>query len=268
MVSIDGTNITGATIDGQQVSEITIGGQTAWTAIPDSVVNNLDVWWPLDEGSGTVLTDALVNATASFPAGDWRQNVDYWGNTATEMDGVDNYWNSDNKYALNDGGDATVVGWVKADTSQSNHIVGADDIVAPGESPATSASGGGWAFIFDGDSSTYRLSTYGSIDGGAVANNTTGPDVTQTKVFFSVNIDGLNGSTGSATIRMYDKNGKVGQATGSQTYSENHDTTSSSYLMSGSMSGLYLDGVLDAVGFNESVSLTETKIEQIWADTV
>lgn len=94
------------------------------------------------------------------------------------MDGVDNYWNSDNKYTLNDGGDATVVGWVKADISQSNIIVGADDIVAPSEYPVNSTSGGGWAFKFDGDSSTYRLTTYGASDGGGIVNHTTGPDAT------------------------------------------------------------------------------------------
>ena len=75
MVSIDGTDISAATIDGTDVIEITIDGEVAWTAIPDSVVDNFEDADADPAGvyeSGETIADYYQGDTGSYG----RQSTD------------------------------------------------------------------------------------------------------------------------------------------------------------------------------------------------
>ena len=68
------------------VSEVRAGdGRVFFDAIPDSVTNH----WPMDEGSGSTLTDAVGDDDISLNHSDWDSSVGR-GGAVTVWDGIDN----------------------------------------------------------------------------------------------------------------------------------------------------------------------------------
>lgn len=87
-IDIDNTDVSDITIDGQNVSEVTADGQTVFTAIPDSAVHR----WPMDEGSGTTVADAIGNADITLNGAEWDSATSTWiGGRATAYNGSGDY---------------------------------------------------------------------------------------------------------------------------------------------------------------------------------
>jgi len=114
--NIDGTDITGATIDGTEVQEITVGGDTVFTAIPDSAISR----YTFDSAdiSGSTLTDIWGSSDMTLngvTTGVSGANDTYTTNEAGEFDGVDDFGSSsapdpnDNTF--------TVAAWVNMDNA-------------------------------------------------------------------------------------------------------------------------------------------------------
>jgi hypothetical protein len=86
--NIDGSDITGATIDGQTVDEITVDGQTVFTAFP-GIPNNVTNHYPVDEGSGSTLTDNIGNLDGTINGANFQSLSNAVGGFVLDYDGID-----------------------------------------------------------------------------------------------------------------------------------------------------------------------------------
>jgi len=87
MVTIDGTEIvSGSTIDGQEISEITMDGDVVWTAIPDSVIAWYDATEQNASGSVSTLEDFSGEGNDLSGSATYSSSA-INGNPAFEFDG-------------------------------------------------------------------------------------------------------------------------------------------------------------------------------------
>ena len=90
-ITIDGTTVPESsgniTIDGTDVTEVTVDGTTVWTAdaIPDSVIHH----YPADEGSGSTIADSVGSADVTDFNGTWTSDGAFKGGTAPFFDRTD-----------------------------------------------------------------------------------------------------------------------------------------------------------------------------------
>jgi len=264
MVTIDGDEIvSGSTIDGQEISEITMDGDVVWTAVADSIVNNLDYWWPMDEGAGTSITDILDGESASFRGGpDWVAYPDGVGGSALDMGGDSDGWVTDGTLAYSSS-TFNITGWVETGSVPPR----VDNIFALGTSDAESN------LNVNGDACLIELvedDTFGAnlMDNGSHSRRQ-GAKVSvggSEFIFFSANFDT---NADQLEVYVYDENGIVGDDTGDSN-GRNFGTLSGPILFSNydnaDTDGSGHDGKEIAVGVSGD-KLSENDIEDIWEDT-
>jgi hypothetical protein len=257
MVSIDGTEISAATIDGDDVQEITADGDVVWTAgpdIPDSVTEHLDVWYPVDEGDGSVLSDSLDPANdATISGASWASGG--YGNQSLDFDGGDN-WVSDDTGDVTSG--ASICGWFDIDTIQRSIV---------------------WAISTDGASPDVanNLSFFVEIENGNIAagstNSSTATDratiysspSTGTKYFLGCAV----GDSGDKVGWIWDTDSQLDSGSSSPRDmtggGDNYSLSGGAGVSAGTAANF--DGRESAMGFAIDAKLTESDFEAIWNDT-
>ena len=243
---------------------------TGVVAIPDSVVENLDHWWPIDEGEGSSITDGIKDNTASFAGSPtWVSRSGFVGGFGLDMDGDTDGWDT----SLNlSGTDWNITGWVElgsrfaqrsvifgcgtSDLLGNVNVDGDGILITYGTDPSDSEDGGLAMGMTDGGS--FNLSGGGNEVAFDIPEGET--------VFFSANFDT---SDDEFEMFVYDDSNKIGDKTGDSdgrdfgtlsdpTFFSNYDNSDD--RCSGH------DGIEIAVGITND-RLPESDIEQIWEDT-
>ena len=243
--------------DGSATQTVTVEGSE--TAIPDSVVNHLDFWWPISASdTDTQLTDSLEDETATMSGGSLVTDDRFVDDTAADLTGTDSHWTSDSRLGSVD--QITMVGWV-------------DDV--------TSSDFGEGIMMFTNNSDPntrgeptvgIRTSSGGddinalSVDGGGSPSGTTFgttnlPDVSD--VFVSVSVD-FSGTSTDFHLRIYDNDSQIEDSTTSIQGVGGFD----GFFEVGVENGSSLNMTTDAIGINTGSILTETQVEEIWQDTL
>lgn len=225
------------------------------SAIPDSVVDNLDVWYPGDEGSGITLSDALETVDATLDSDSWQDNEEYYRGSAPYFDGIDDRYVSDQSVDIDSvyNGKVSFCGWVEIDDT-SNHpsfgfVNGVDAYNDPGV----------LAYLdLDNDHFVVAVGSGGGRTGGAMVNQT---PQTDHLYFIGVVVDGLNTS-----LYVWDSAQQIG-ADENVSVDEDWRDNNMDLVGAGEWDGNYLSGVVPAVGYSLGGVLTELNFESIWEDT-
>jgi len=232
-------------------------------AIPDSVVNNLDYWWPIDEGAGTSIADVLDGESASFRGGpDWVAYPDGVGGWALDMGGDSDGWVTDGTLTYSSS-TFNITGWVETGSVPSRP----DNIFALGTSDAESNLNA------DGDACLIELFDDGDFGANLMGNGSysrnQGARVSvggSEFIFFSANFDT---DADELEVYVYDEAGIVGDDTGDSN-GRDFETLSDPILFSNydnaDVDGTGHDGKEIAVGVSGD-KLSESDIEDIWEDT-
>jgi len=115
--SIDGTDITGATIDGTDVQEITVDGQTVFSAVGDAFAPNPLVQYPMDEGSGSTISDAFAQEPdGTFSGPTFISDSDLVGGFGVDFDGSNDEINLTNPAYLQTPFTVTILVTVELDS--------------------------------------------------------------------------------------------------------------------------------------------------------
>lgn len=248
--------------------ELTINSQKIYINvydIPDSVVEHLDYWWEKDEGSGTVTIDSLSEKEGFLSSNNWSEN-DFTGELTPHYDGVDDHWiTSDRIYSVNDGGESSVLGWFYLDDDPDEFV---SVIELRSDDNIDSRADDSLYLVCDGDG--YQVNTVGSYGESWTAGKVSGPDASEKPVFFVILNNSIDGSSGDITLKLYDDDGFDSEETGSMDTrsSQNHGTTPESYIgVSTAGQGQFMEGTAWNIGVNESVTLSNSEIDDIWSDT-
>lgn len=225
-------------------------------AIPDSVETHLDLWWPMDEGSGSSFEDALTNESVSL-VGSWQDDSKYYGGTAISQDGVDDSWTTDNEISGIHSGDVTVVGWTDGAGSASFYYA----FMVSSSGNASSLGSPSWALRALDDGTRWNLRTEdssGSATGSDIITN--GPDITNGDLFFAINASISDGSI-SVGLELHDGGGLIDSGTATSSIAS---TSSSAYFQG--FEGSF-EGRQDAYGIATSEQLSSGAIAEIRDDT-
>jgi len=237
--------------DGSEISEVRTGaGDVLFSAIPDSVVNNLDVWYPMGEGSGTSLADGLGTVDATFGAATWQSDPTFTQNDAIVLDGTDDEWVSDSTVARSTS-NMSICGWFNPEQYRSNDGLGG---MTTTQTPFSGS--GGCVTLRDGGS--VRGWCVDAGNGGSAGEVTVG--TTNEWHFFGWNADL---STADGEMYVWDNSSLVGENVGNGIPAKASDV-----FLSGGFSGQgFFDGLHDAVGFALDVRLTQSEFNSIRQDT-
>ena len=231
-----------------------IDGQEA-LAIPDSVETHLDIWYPVDEGSGSSIADAQENGpdwTLNSPS--WVSN-EFWRNFGLDYDGVDDEANSDSTVSIPNG-DISLCTWVTMDE------------LGDGNRP--------WVGFGDTQGNLDSDNEFGTLtltDGDGTIRIWQGTDATSNPVELSGELDqdtryfiGATFDFGTeSAVYVWDENSFQNSGTGSPTSSP---SAGSHYLQSVDFDDrVQLDCTIDAYGFQTDGILSQEDFEDIWEDT-
>jgi hypothetical protein len=98
-ISIAGSDVSEITIDGEQVEEVTADGDVVWSA-GSSLPNSATHHYPMGEGSGTTVADAIGSNDFSLTGTSWTSDSGYNGGYGTVYDGTDDYGSASTVSAL------------------------------------------------------------------------------------------------------------------------------------------------------------------------
>ena len=255
--TVDGLDIDDATIDGDVVDEITMDGDVVYQAraIPDSVLNNADRLWWMDEGSGNVLNDEFGNVDGDLFNVDWS--------TPNGFDGATVFSLADNSMVFSQTDFPINVaqvswgGWFRFnDHDDFAHIAAVHD-----QDNRTQRADDGWELKFDG-SSDYLLLTLreGGGSGGPISKGTVGNVELprETWIFVGLSIDGDD-----VNLYVWDNDEQIINLSGSRS----RGTASNSWLgLMNSFEDATVDGEM-AFDLSAESILTEADFEEIWQDT-
>jgi hypothetical protein len=232
-INIDDSEITGATIDGQEVEEITVDGDVVFKSgipIPDSAINR----WKFDEGSGTTAFDSIRSNDLSINNASFESKSDAIGGSQLSFDSTD-------------GSTDQLVGNSVSQIDRSNAFS-----IAVTVNPSSADddyqvvhNGGG------GDSNRFAINIESGVVGGSFADGTGGAEQ-------SVTLDTRNRIVytfdGNSTATMFvDKNGSNSGGFGCQSRGP-----SELYLGTRSDGIFPLLGTMDEpIFFNEELSQTQ-----------
>lgn len=218
--------------------------------IPDSVVDNLDVWYPLNEGSGTSINDGLIyierNATSSVDS--WSSDPDFWRGAALDYTSDDAEATSDE--TIDPGSDMSICAWVKIENFTSNGGVAyvSDDLDI--------LSNTGWGITTTTDAFRLVDSENGSASSHAQVEN-----LNTDELYFIGASYTPNSETDLFVWDTQEKEGDDSESTG------NDGLTSGSDLILGGEPSQYADLEISAVGFNIDAGLSESQFQDIWEST-
>jgi hypothetical protein len=226
-------------------------GTVLYSAIPDSVVNNLDYWWPVDDGSGATLRQVLGNETQEITTSGatWGSTPEF--NPYLDFDGTDDTASVD---AIDANGQTlSVCLWGFFDTvgAFNNTLISATDSTANGDA--------GWSI---GDSSSDGITLTGFSNGSNSGPRVTGWLTDGEWGFAAVTLDGDN-----LSIRCYDTSSFIGQDSG--TVGRATTTASATSLILGEWAGgsILHEGGVVKVGLNTTTALSDSAFDNIWSDT-
>ena len=179
------------------------------SAIPDSVLNHMDMVWWMDDGEGDALSDSIGSISGTL-VGDWGTDIDSptSKNTVTMFNGDPDRAYSDSRFWI--GGETVSVGiWVRLDSSAQNYpIMTADD--SQGQS-----DGRHWGVISRPDDDEFNL-----VHDASIFDADVGPHPYDQWIMLAYSADG-----NSASLRLYDDEQLIDSNSGSESR-----TTGSFYL--------------------------------------
>jgi len=216
-------------------------------AIPDAITNQ----WRMDEGSGTTLQDSVGSQPATLNnGGNWTNVSGATGDTVPVLDGIDDYWQSDNAFGIN-GTQYGVCGWIYVDSTTDNNSgvvnCGTGD---PAYDP--NAAGEGWSILMRDTPAI----VWAHRPGGEIATESISFD----KWYFY----GLSGDGDSANYYLWDNNNLV--TSGSATVSRS-GVGNNYNLMGGVRSGLFIDGYADVTSLSTTTTVSQSDFETVWQNT-
>ena len=233
-----------------------VDGTEITLAIPDSVLNNADRLWWMDEGSGDVLNDEFGNVDGDLFNVDWSTPEDFDGATVFSL--ADNSMVfSQTDFAIN-ATQTSWAGWFRFnDHDDFAHIAAVHD-----QDDRTQRADDGWELKFDGSSDFLNLTFR---DGGAtgdppVDSNTSGNTELprETWIFVGLSIDGDD-----VNLYVWDSDEQIINLSGS----DSRGTASNSWLaLMNSFEDATVDGEM-AFDLSAESILSELDFEEIWEDT-
>ena len=225
-------------VDGEEIS-----------TIPDS---ELDHRWKMDEGSGSTLSDSVGSVSATLNGATWLSNSKYTGGVATDYDGVDDWWGTDENIDIN-GEEATVLFWGDTISPQDDFARLMSTSPSDSDNPVN-----GWQIVFEQqDPSQYGIALFENESSSFAFRDVSGPDASSQDLFYAIT---LNGDT--ARLQIFDDGGRVFDESGSASRGQ----TSDAPLTGMAGNDRYNEGVQDDVMARAS-ELSDQTIEDIWAET-
>ena len=228
-------------------------------AIPDSVENYLNIWYPMDEGSDTILNDELdvLNLAATWPAGTWHDDANYWRGTGIDLNNQTEFWQSDSTFSA--GSEMAAVVWFDTDVWDENNN---EAIIFAGDEPGNIDSNNGWALSTREDLIIWFVENGSTASSGDITDDSL---PTTERLFAGINVSGTSDS-GSADIFIWDESEKLFDETGISLTSA--PLAGDNYHSGGGFfNGDYWDGKTDAVGYLTDGNLSESEFGEIWEDT-
>lgn len=249
--------------DGATASEVIApdGSTVFGSAIPDSVVNNMDTFYAISEGSGTAVGDGIDNEPATTDAS-WLNNTQYYEDFALDFTPADNErMRSDNQVDLN--GDAqSVAGWVTLDAINGNDVL----YYMGDQTDGSESRDDGW-YVRVGSASSIEI--LDGVLGGAGAevplSVNPDPDLSTGSQYFIAATCERSNSTDTYNLFVYDNSSLIGSGS---TTNSNRATTAATYLYGmREPKQVTSDGKLDFVMFNESAAVSKSAFDQIHTDS-
>ena len=209
--------------------------------IPDSVVNNLDIWYPMDEGSGTLVADSLDGVNITWLPETWSTGVNLYNGAGIDLENEDTTFESQT-FDIN--GPVSFCVWCFNDGSNSTPFAIGNE-----------ADGSDYyGFRTQGDLLDVIVSDSGSRSSTDNVSSSVGDHV-----FAGIAID-----NGSATLDIWNETQKVGSMTDSVA---DILPISNGVVWGGFENTNFYNDVVDAGGVAIGNSLSETQFEDIWNDT-
>ena len=241
--------------DGSEASEVIAPDGTVvfeGDTIPDSVVNHMTHWYPVDEGAGAELFETLSGdeRDQDIEGATWETNANRWDGVYLSYDS--DYTVSQTQYGLNSSQVSAVL-WFKfnevGDFDQG--VIGATD------NNDLDGPSNGWHLV-DRDNSDITLM---HADSGATNSVATISNIDDDTWYFAgISIDG-----NSASFHLWDENDHVADNSGSA----DRGQTSDALLVTGRRGGFtrFLSGGVDAHAVNANTDLDKADFTEIWEDT-
>jgi hypothetical protein len=239
-------NIEHSSISKEYVRDITISG----SKISDVIVNNLNYWWPIQEGSGSSTEEILSENS-------WRLDVN------------NSIWN----YNDNIIGDNYLYhnGSVTESTTQTRQVFSSSSgkvSFCIWVNPYTRKTFGGIVSIEDGSNSVGICTRYNGITGyisGGIHGSANMSVSTDNWYFVGVSLQ-ATGTNEYADVYLWDTNSYIGSNSSSRSGHRELPTGSSS-VRTASRSTTKNELDIAAFGFKEDVLLSKSDFESIWNET-
>ena len=211
-------------------------------AIPDSVVDNMDLYWQIDEGSGSDLEDSLGDVSATISGAEWSSDADF--DNYLVFDGVDDELQSDEEFFINQSQSSHGF-WLRADIDENGDYFYTDSL---GNRPDDGYEG------IQGDTNKIGLNFR---NGGSSEANLEADIVVGEWYFIGITLDGDN-----ADLYVFDDDGNLHDS-GSTSSSGRGSESDSHFSMFGEHVRDFAEGDLESF-----MAGTDVLSQSDWGDIV